>query len=1134
MANTESSQPVSEIPVRSTVPLKIFFIFLSLAWTLVLFASLWYNLRQVEEHALDSARIQARTAFEKDVMYRRWNSRMGGVFVFVSDSTRPNPYLKNPGRDLSLPDGRMLTKINPAFMTRLVHELGASQSGVLGHITSTNPIRPGNEPDNWERSALSQIERRESLEVSALQSIGDKEYMRFIKGLDTEPSCVPCHPNYTVGEVRGGISVSVPMEPFRITAAASTRTLFGSHLGIWLLGLFGMTFAMKRLAGGLRERDEAEGSLRKLTAELEDRVRQRTESLNRRKGELQAIVENAGLGIFLKDEDGAYVTVNADFAGMLGKTPDQVVGRSDHELLDEATRVGLHAHEQQVLAENKGMELKHAFTGVGGSAYSCFSFPVPEGDRLVGVGGIVVDMTDRDQVEHVLREAKDAAEQASRAKSDFLANMSHEIRTPLNGVIGMADLLLRTRLTQDQASMAAAIKTGGDSLLAVLNDVLDISKIEAGKLALESTPFLLRDVLFDAIKGLTPIANQKSLELILHVSPQVPSQVVGDSMRLRQIVMNLASNALKFTERGEVVLTVLPISRSDSFVRVRFSVTDTGIGIPQDKQTRIFNAFEQADTSTTRRYGGTGLGLAICTRLLRMMHSKLELESHEGMGSSFWFELEFPIDTGAPPLKPLVSVEAIKGRHVLIVDDNETNLRILDETLGSWGIDAHRSMSVDEALALARVAAGSSRPFSLILTDLQMPDKDGVDLLRAVRGDMKLAHLPVILLSSGNLPTELMGESGKPGFFSAVLDKPVRPEILMRAVAAALNIWESYDAQEIERAAEQEEKSAGVQGMKVLLAEDMEMNQLVATRMLKELGHEITVVSNSELALNAVRTQAYDLVFMDIQMPVMDGVQAVRAIRDLESQGVLDRRIPIIAMTANALKGDREKYLAEGMDGYIAKPIILGALRAVIAEVMPAVEAGPTVVDAAPPALDVALAPSVPAAGQPVVQVVAPVAEPWMPEEAHVPLFDAGTAADVPQFEPLSAPELAEGAVCYEGSSAIDREILDRSFAGNEDFIRESIRLYLRDAPNLMREVAEAVERKDGAGLAVASHALKGITGYFTKSGVYESALALEELGRSGLTRENQAAADVLLGALSVGVDCLFTEMREYMKKNNL
>ncbi len=1295
-----------ELPRRRPLPLQLFFVLLIGAWTAVIATSLWYNLQQLDEHARDSARIQARTAFEKDVVYRQWNSLHGGIFVpVITDKFEPNPYLKAEGRDIADQAGKLYTKINPAYMTRLVHELGALRTGVRGHITSTRPIRPGNAPDSWEKAALEQLESGKTDEITEVQQIDGQPYMRLIRGLVTEKSCITCHPEYTLGQIRGGISVSTPMGPFLDTVQHSRRMLFSTHLALWVVGLCGVSLGMRQISAGLQERDDAEESLRTLTQELEQRVADRTEDLKSRQRELEAFVNNANAGVFLKRLDGVYTNINARFAAILDRPVDRIRGCTNFELLDSASADAIFEHERKVIANSASMEMKNCFVSNTGVRHSCFTFPVLERNKVIALGGLVVDMSERDNAEKALREAKEAAEQASRAKSDFLANMSHEIRTPLNGVIGMADLLLRTRLSPDQASMAAAIKTSSDSLLLVLNDVLDISKIEAGKLTLEQTSFLLRDVLFDSIKGLTPIAYKKNLELILHISPQVPDHVVGDPVRLRQVILNLVNNSLKFTEQGEVVVTILPISQTEEKVRLRFSVTDTGIGIPQEKQERIFRAFEQADTSTTRRYGGSGLGLAICSRLLSLMGSSLELKSHEGFGSSFWFELDLPLEKGDfCPQKPLVSTEALKGIHVLIVDDNETNLHILNETLTMWGLEVRQSKSVDEAYAFANVAAGSSRPFKLILSDLQMPDKDGVDLLRLVQGNPALSHLPVILLTSGNLPSEIQSSTGKPGFFEAVLDKPVRPEILMRSIAAALNIWESYDAQEIQRTEELQPLPPTAR-LDILLVEDVEMNQMVASRMLKELGHSVTIVADGKQALEAVSSHHYDMVFMDIQMPVMDGVQSTLAIRELERQGILGEKTVIVAMTANALKGDRMKYLSVGMDGYLAKPILLEDLRRTISEVLSgeaqaeqedtAAKSEPswcTFLDAArtglvsfpdeaseaasgnvpgpSPAVTTPEAPVESVAGKspaPSVETAeeepfasppadlagtfhepavksgvphAPVAEPLVeaglkpvaeavsgnvlttdtesapqssskikfarmsqgiskkgakemppapsgqggslpPQEEGVPstqgtmpaaqparqtappmqqtlltaqesthpepdsiqqpvpeTVPATQESTQPEQESLRAErENAQRAIAAAVPSAaeaglIDWALLERSFAGSPDFIKDSMLLYLRDAPRLLQETMGAAQRIDNGSLTVNAHALKGITGYFTRSGAYTMCLALEEAGRANILPGSKESIDTLLGNLRGELNQLFAEMHEYIRQH--
>ncbi len=1104
---------------RRRLYLNIFFALLLVGWTAAVGLSLWYNLSVQKEHALDSARIQARTAVEKDVIYRQWNSKHGGVFVpVVPGEFEPNPYLPVKGREVVGQNGKVYTKINPAYMTRLVHELGVLNSGVIGHITSLDPIRKGNEPDEWERASMELLASKTVDEVSALETRNGREYMRLIRGLVTEESCLPCHAQqgYKVGDLRGSISVSVPMAPLMTVMEDSRKILAGTHVALWLCGLLGISLGMRQIGAGIKERDQAEAELRALTAELEQRVQERTDEVKSQQRDLQALVDNANAGVFLKDMGGVYRIVNAQFAAIIGRPLDSITGRTDKELLSpEAARM-IRVHEQSVIDSATARELEPGFFSREGMHYSAHVFPVMEEGRVVGLGGVLVDISARDEAERLLLQAKEAAEKASRAKSDFLANMSHEIRTPLNGVIGMADLLLRTPLAPDQTSMAAAIKSSGDSLLHVLNDVLDISKIEAGKLTLESIPFRLRDLLFESIKGLTPIAYKKNIELILHVSPAVPEYLVGDPTRIRQVILNLVNNSLKFTEQGEVVVTVLLVNETADAARLRFSVTDTGIGIPADKQAYIFTAFEQVDTSTTRKYGGSGLGLAICARLLDLMRSKIDLKSHEGFGSSFWFELELPVEKNEElGRKPLMSGEALKGVRALIVDDNDTNLRILNETLSTWGMDVSQSLSADEAYALAAVAAVSNRPFKIILSDLQMPEKDGVDLLRMVRMDPALAHLPVVLLTSGNLPREVQGETGKSGFFEAVLDKPVRPETLMRAIATALGLWESYDIQELQRE-ESQKAETGVRRLKVLLAEDVEMNQMVATRMLKELGHEVTVVGDGKQALEAVIAETYDLVFMDVQMPVMDGVQATLAIREMERQGIIRERPLIVAMTANALKGDKAKYIAVGMDGYLSKPILLEELRTAIAE-----QFGPKTVSMVEP-LESKTGPT------------------WcsIHDAVRNGAQDTRTAGEKP-VEANSAHNTShsrrEGKGVAAGEEvagvAIDWDLLERNFAGNRDFTVDSMALYMRDAPSLLREAIEAAERTDNAGLTVNAHALKGITGYFTRGGAYGLCLALENIGRENGLPARRAEVERLFGRLRDQMEQLHREMCLFTKR---
>jgi PAS domain S-box-containing protein len=1055
---------------RRRLPLKSFYLVLIGGWTAFILLSVLYNTSHLERHALDSARLEARTAVEKDIVYRRWVSEQGGVFVAMHPGgIRPNPYLPAQGREIvDRASGRRYTKINPAYMTRLVHEIGVLRTGVRGHITSRNPIRKGNEPDPWERAALNELEKKRVLEVSSLQLIDNREYLRLMRGLTTEPSCLPCHSGqgYAVGDLRGGISVDVPMEPFWSAVRQSRHTLYFSHIAIWCLGFLGISGGARKIALGMKERDSAEHELRGLAAQLEDRVAERTKALRRRQMEMRAFVDNVEAGVFLKDGEGVYHIVNARFARIFGLSAEGMEGRKDRDILPEATYARLREMEEQVAGEGRSHMFRSGIVSRRGARYTCFLFPVKEDERVSAVGGLLVDVSERDRLEEVLLRAKEAAEKASKAKSHFVANMSHEIRTPLNGVIGMADLLLRSRLNPDQASMAAAIKASGDSLLTVLNAVLDISKIEAGRLELERISFPLRDMLFSAVRGLAPIAYKKGVELLLHVSPAAPEHLLGDPTRIRQIILNLTGNALKFTDQGEVIITVARVSAQDDKARLRFTVTDTGIGIPEDKRQVIFQAFEQVDASTTRKYGGSGLGLAICARLLSLMDSRLEVTSREGAGSSFWFDLDLSVDKEAAGRgQGPVRAAELRNLRALVVDDNETNLLILRETLNLWGMRTETAHSAGEALSRLQTALADADPFAIVLTDMQMPGKSGLDLLRLVRDEAGIARTPIVLLTSGNPPDEAERAACRGEFFAAVLDKPVRTETLLWAVTSALRIGGGEAGE-----GPGKERSSGDEGMpplKVLLVEDVEMNRLVAGRMLRELGHAPVMAANGREALEAVRDGDFDLIFMDVQMPVMDGMQAAEAIRKLENNGTLKGRRPIIAMTANALAGDRDRCLEAGMDGYLAKPISLEELREVIRQVM-------------------------------------------------------GQGAQGPERPSGAAPR---------GKALLDGALLERSFGSNRDFAETTMKLYLRDAPGLTALMLKALQEGDNGDLAEKAHALRGITGYFTKGEPYTLCRDLETLARAGELPEKAGQAERLMRRLQDCMDALSQELREYVTR---
>jgi two-component system sensor histidine kinase/response regulator len=821
------------------------------------------------------------------------------------------------------------------------------------------------------------------------------------------------------------------------------------------------------------------------------------EALEESEERYRNLYDEAPVGYMEYDTEGRITNINRRELQMLGYSAEEMMGLPVWDLSVEKKEAREAIKAKLAGTEPPGKGLERTYIRKDGTTVPVLIDDLilkDKNGRIIGIRAAFLDITERKRAEEVLLEtnrhlevATAQAAMANAAKRDFLANMSHEIRTPMNGIIGMTELVLGTDLTGEQRKYLEMAKMSADTLLALINDILDFSKIEVGKMELEAIDFNLRLTLENATDTLALKAHEKGLELACHIRPDVPTALIGDPGRLRQIIVNIAGNALKFTEEGEIVIQVEMESESDDSVKLHFMVSDTGIGIPQDKLDSIFKSFEQIDGSTIRKYGGTGLGLAITRQLVEMMGGEIHVESPNrsrleensntrnresrvgGPGSIFHFTVCFGLSRskaiGVPRPKP----QDLSGMPVLIVDDNYTSRILLQEMISSWGLVPTITANGKEALDRFNKAFGSGTPYRLILLDVQMPELDGFDVAKIIKDSPSGKDVRIILLSS-------MGQRGdsdrcKEIGISGYLPKPIKQSELFDAIMMTMGLRSEEMPTVITRHKVYEERES----LNILLAEDNSINQTLAIKLLEKRGHRVTLASNGIEAVEAFKNGDFDLILMDIQMPEMDGFAATRAIRDLmleksDSKGRMSD-IPIIAMTAHAMTGDREKCIDAGMDDYVSKPIKPEVLYSVINK-------------------------------------VARKSQSEKEQKRTQP------AQGSKRFFPKT----------FDLSSAMETVL------GSEDLFHEIAGMFIENRPDYIAKIKEAITGNDAGILEREAHSLKGAVGNFGAKEAYELAYRLEKLGKE----RKMATAEQGLLNLERSLNELASEMKivlQEMKK---
>ena len=759
--------------------------------------------------------------------------------------------------------------------------------------------------------------------------------------------------------------------------------------------------------------------------------------------ELAAIVQSSADAILRTDLHDVITSWNAGAEHLFGYSAREIIGKPatvllPPELREKGSRVFETSRQGKQIAQLETFCCRKDGSRVP-VALSVSPILDARG-RIVGIATIARDLTEHKRAAEA-QLAREAAEASSRAKSEFLASMSHEIRTPMNGVIGMLDLTLGTELQPEQRHYLEQARASADLLLRVINDILDFSKIEAGRLDLEPAEFSLRESLGETIKGFGPQAHRKGLELALHVQTDVPDRLVGDAFRLVQVLTNLVGNAIKFTDRGEVIVHAGVESLKSDQACLHISVTDTGPGIPRQKQAMIFGAFVQADSSMARRFGGTGLGLAISSRLVELMGGKIWVESDVGKGSVFHFTACFALQSAAASTAKAERVD-LEDLPVLAADDNETNRHILAEMLENWRMKPTVASGGRQALEELKKAAAAGQPYRLVLLDALMPDMDGFSVAQEIKHDPALADATIMMLSSLDGAGEL--KRCRDLGITVYLRKPIKQSELLDAILTSLGALASkpepmsapFPSAEMPRP------------LHILVAEDNEFNQNVVGSFLKKWGHTVAIAPSGKAALAALEKESFDLILMDVQMPEMDGFATTQAIREKEK--ATHAHIPIIALTAHAMKGDRDRCIAAGMDTYVPKPIRAAELYSVI----------------------------------------------------------AGLLASA---SPLAKPSLADADA---PSQVFDRTAALANIGGDRQLLREMTAWFLRDSAKLLADLRDAAQRGDGQALANAAHQLKSQAGSFAAQNAYRLAAQVEQSAMAGDPAASAGAVAELTAAV--------------------